>query len=117
MNTAISELLDLINREEPSSDLAKVLELFGRANIWSIAVELASWLKRQQRFGHEKPLELRQDHRWCQELPLMLENWPALNELLVIEGRQLSFRESVSADERNQIRRTAVERYQPVLRT
>jgi hypothetical protein len=117
MNTAITELLDFINRKEPSSDLAKILEMFGRANIWSIAVELFGWLKRQQRFGHEKLLELRQDHRWCQELPLVLEHWPAMNELFVIEGGQLNFREGVSVDERNQIRLTVTERYQPVLRT
>jgi hypothetical protein len=117
MNTAITDLLDFISRKEPSSNLANVIEVLGRKNVWVIGVELLDWLKRQQRFNHEKPLELRQQKTWCQDLPLMLEHWPAMSELFVIEAKYLSFREGVSADQREQLRHIAVEQYQPVLKT
>jgi hypothetical protein len=117
MNTPIAELFDYFDGEQPSAALEKVLEVLDQVNVRLISMQLFSWLKRQQRFGNEKPLELRQDHVWCQDLPLMLKHWPAMNELFVIEARYLKFREDVSANQREQLRHIAVERYQPVLRT
>jgi 3-mercaptopyruvate sulfurtransferase SseA len=117
MNPAITDLLDFINREEPSSSLIQVFEVLGHKNVRVISMNLFDWLKRQRRFGNEKPLELRQQYTWCQDLPLMLERWPEMNELLEIKARQLNFRDSMSADERNQIRQIVFERYQPVLMT
>jgi hypothetical protein len=117
MNSAISELLDYFNSEEPNPALATVVETLGQKNVRVIATELFSWLKRQKRFEHEKPLELKQQYAWCQELPLMLEQWPALGELFMVSAGRCDFRESVSIDQRHQIRTEAAERYQPVLRT
>jgi hypothetical protein len=117
MNTAIAELLDYFDGGQPSVALENVLETLERVNVRLILMQLCDWLKRQQRFGNEKPLELRQDHVWCKDLAIMLEHWPAMNELFVIEARHLKFREGVSADQREQLRHIAVERYQPVLRT
>jgi hypothetical protein len=116
MNTLMIELLDFDGDRKISSELAKVLEAWGQDNVQLISIELFNWLKRQKRFGHQKPMELKQ-YTWCKEFPLMLEQWPAMNELFVIEGKQLNFRESVSADEREQIRQIVFERYQPVLMT
>jgi hypothetical protein len=117
MNTLMIELLDFDSDRKISSELAKVLETWGQDNIQLISTELFNWLKRQKRFGHQKPMELKQQYTWCKELPIMLEHWPAMNELFVIEGRQLNFRERISADEREQIRQIVFERYQPVLMT
>jgi hypothetical protein len=117
MDTVIIELLDFEDDGEISSALVKVFEVLERKNIRVISMNIFDWLKRQKRFGHEKPMELKQHYTWCKEFPLMLEHWPAMNELFVIEGRQLNFRESVSADEREQIRQIVFERYQPVLMT
>jgi hypothetical protein len=117
MNTLIIELLDFESNGKIGSDLAEILEAWGKDNIQLVSIELFNWLKRQKRFEHEKPMELKQRYKWCQELPLMLKYWPAMNELFIIEGRQLDFREGVSANERNQIRQIVFERYQPVLMT
>jgi hypothetical protein len=117
MDTVIIELLDFEDDGEISSALVKVFEVLERKNVRVISMNIFDWLKRQKRFGHEKPMELKQQYTWCKEFPLMLEHWPAMNELFVIEGRQLNFRESVSADEREQIRQIVFERYQPVLMT
>jgi hypothetical protein len=117
MDTVIIELLDFEDDGEISSALVKVFEVLEHKNVRLISMNIFDWLKRQKRFGHEKPMELKQQYTWCKEFPLMLEHWPAMNELFVIEGRQLNFRESVSADEREQIRQIVFERYQPVLMT
>jgi hypothetical protein len=117
MDTLIIELLDFEDDGEISSALVKVFEVLEHKNVRLISMNIFDWLKRQKRFGHEKPMELKQQYTWCKEFPLMLEHWPAMNELFVIEGRQLNFRESVSADEREQIRQIVFERYQPVLMT
>ncbi len=117
MNTAIGELLDYFNGEEPSPALAKVVDALGQKNVRVISIELFSWLKRQQRFGHEKPLELKQQYTWCQELPLMLDQWQALSKLFVIDSGRCVFSESVPSAERDRIRSLVMERYQPVLRT
>jgi hypothetical protein len=117
MNTLIIELLDFDSDRKISSELKKVLEAWGQDNIQLISIELFNWLKRQKRFGHERPMELKQQYTWCKEFPLMLEHWPAMNELFEIKAKQLNFREDVSADEREQIRRIVFERYQPVLMT
>jgi len=117
MTTAISELLDYFNGAKPSPTLAKVVEVFGQKNVRVVAIELFSWLKRQKRFGHEKPLELKQQYTWCEKLPLMLEEWPALSELFIVDSGRCNFRECMSIDQRDQIRTEATERYQPVLRT
>jgi hypothetical protein len=99
-----------------SPALAGVIEALGRKNVRSISSELFSWLKRQQRFGHEKPLELKQQYTWCQELPLMLEQWPALSELFVVDSGRCDFVDGVSIEQRDQVRTAVSERYQPVLR-
>jgi hypothetical protein len=117
MNTVIIELLDFDDDREISSALVKVFKVLERKNVRVISINIFDWLKCQKRFGHEKPLELRQQYTWCQDLPLMLEHWPAMSELFEIKARQLHFRDSVSADEREQIRRIVFERYQPVLMT
>jgi hypothetical protein len=117
MNTLINELLDFDSDRKISSELGKIIEAWGQDNIQLISIELFNWLKRQRRFGHEKPMELKQQYTWCKEFPLMLEHWPAMNELFEIKARQLNFREDVSANEREEIRRIVFERYQPVLMT
>jgi hypothetical protein len=101
MNTLIIELLDFDSDRKISSELEKVLEAWGQDNIQLISIELFNWLKRQKRFGHEKPMELKQRYSWCKEFPLVLEHWPAMNELFEIEARYLRFREGVSADQRS----------------
>lgn len=71
----------------------------------------------QKEFGHEKPLELKPQYTWCQELPLMLEQWPALSELFIVNAGRCDFSERVAAEQRHQIRTEVTERYRPVLRT
>jgi hypothetical protein len=117
MNTLIAELLDFESDRKVSSGLAEVLETWGQDNIQLVSIELFNWLKRQKRFGHEKPMELKQQYAWCKEFSLVIEHWPTMNELFVIEGRQLNFRGTVSANERDQMRQIVFERYQPVLMT
>jgi hypothetical protein len=117
MDTVIIELLDFEDDGEISSALVKVFEVLERKNVRVISMNIFDWLKRQKRFGHEKPMELKQQYTWCKEFPLMLEHWPAMNELFEIKARQLNFRDSVSVDKRNQIRHIVFERYQPVLMT
>jgi hypothetical protein len=116
MNTAISELLDYFNGKEPSLVLAKVVESLGLVEVRVVSEKLFSWLKRQQQYGNEKPLELKQQYTWCQTLPLMLEQWPEMNNLFAISSGKCVFRESVSSKERDYVRHLATEGYQPVIR-
>jgi hypothetical protein len=117
MTTAISELLDYFNGKEPSPALARAVETLGEKNVRVISIELFSWLKRQQRFRHEKALELKNNYAWCKNVPIMLEKWPALGQLFIVESGRCNFRGIVSTDERDRIRSLATEQYQPVLRT
>jgi hypothetical protein len=117
MIRAISELLDFDNNREASPDLNRVLEVLEGKRIRVISSNIFDWLKRQQRFGHEKPLDLSLEKQstWYKELPVMLDLWPAMNELFLLEEKKLDFRDTVTADERAQIRQLVFERDRPVL--
>jgi hypothetical protein len=45
----------------------------------------------------------------------MLELWPAMNELFLLEDKKLDFRDTVTAEERAQIRQIVFEQDRPVL--
>ncbi len=73
-------------------------------------------MKRQRKFNHEKPLELRSEFSWCQCLASFLESELGFNRLLKIDDNQVAYRDDVTQEIRAKIRELVAEGYQPVLR-
>jgi hypothetical protein len=94
-----------------------VVESIDASGVRVILMELFGWLKRQHRFGHEKPLELNQDHTWCKNLPTFFEKQKNFGRIFLIDGKKLRFREEILAEKRNELRESVVSGYTPVLKT
>lgn len=117
MSNGISDLLLFFNSRNVPASLSNAVEELGATNVRSIAIELFSWLKRQQRFDHEKPLELKAQYTSSQELPRFFELFAPMNQLFTIQGGTLTFRDEIALDDRAKLRKTIASEYQPVLRT
>ena len=100
-------------------------EVFGpidSENLTVIVTEILSWLKlerkreiwiEQGRKTALKPLELNMDYPWCIDLANMLQGDNALAEVFCIEGRFVSFKDSITSEYMHQARLLADEKYNP----
>lgn len=117
MTECIRDLLQFFNSRTVPVSLSNAVDELGMPNVRSIAIEIFSWLKRQRRFGHEKPLELKAQFTSSREMPRFLELFSPMNQLFMIQGDSLTFRKEVSLDDRTKLRELVASEYAPVLRT
>ena len=116
MQNSITMLLQFMSNGVVADDLTEAVAAVGEKNTRVILTEILSWIKRQHRFKHEKPLELRSDFTWCQQLSSFVELVPRMSELFEIDENQLRFRNTIQGELRTAIREQVFEGYQPVLR-
>lgn len=116
MHTSIKEALEFMRSGTATEIVADAIDRVGEKNVRVILAELFGWMKRQQRFNHEKPLELRSEFAWCQNLATFLESKLAMHELFEINGNQLDYQIDLDKDSRADMRELVTQGYRPTLR-
>jgi len=116
MHNSIREALEFMRSGATTANVVDAIEKVGEKNVRVILTELFGWMKRQQRFNHEKPLELRNEFAWCQNLATFLESKLGMNELFEITGNQLVYQAEVDQETRVLMRGLVTQGYQPTLR-
>ena len=91
-------------------------------NLIIIVTEILSWLKlerkremwiEQGRKTSLKPLELNMTYPWCRDLANILQDDNDLAEIFCIDGKYVSFRDSVTTSYMHEARLIAYEKYNP----
>ena len=91
-------------------------------NLIVIVTELLTWLKlerkreiwiEQGRRIRHKPLELNMKYPWCKDLSDILHEDNLLAEVFCIQGKSLTFKESITPEYIHEARLMAYEKYNP----
>ena len=91
-------------------------------NLITIVTEILSWLKlerkremwiEQGRKTSLKTLELNMTYPWCRDLANILQDDNDLAEIFCIDGKYVSFRDSVTTSYMHEARLLAYEKYNP----
>ena len=100
-------------------------EVFGHIDseyLTIIVTEMLSWLKlegkreiwiEQGRKTSLKPLELNMNYPWCRELVNILQDDNELAEVFCVDGKRVSFKDSVTASYKHEAQLLAYEKYNP----
>lgn len=114
--SSIHETLEFMRSGTTTESVADAIEKVGEKNVRVILTELFGWMKRQHQFNHERPLALRDEFTWRQNLATFLESNLAMHELFQIEGNQLVYHAALDGETRALLRRIVTQGYQPTLR-
>ncbi len=91
-------------------------------NLIVIVTELLSWLKlerkrelwiEQGRKTSLKPLKLNMNYPWCNDLVNILQADNSLAEVFCVEGKSLTFKDSVASEYIHEARLKAYDNYNP----
>jgi hypothetical protein len=117
MNAIIAEFVDYVENRTTGNTLASVQGKIEATDLRILAIKLLGWLKEMARTGKHRPLAFNNTYTWCHNLLTLLSNIPQLNDLLVVDGNHIDFRDTLPADERVEIARYVDDHYKPKLRT
>ncbi len=112
MSDVVNELLTYVNTGEISPQLSCAKNELDQQDFRLAAINLFRLLRRQLKFEHERPFELRGDP--ARILPRLLGLCPSLSELFEIHDNDCNFRQEVPNGERARLRELVVEKYRPV---
>ena len=113
----MKDLLAFVTTRSMEGDFGRFASDVGEQSSYVVAIELLSWLKRQKKFGHEKPLDMNPNYTWCRLLPILLAADTSLSSLFELVDGQLQFKVNIPREERDRIREVADAGYRPELKT
>ncbi|MBQ8708580.1 MAG: hypothetical protein IJ523_10880 [Succinivibrionaceae bacterium] len=105
---------------------SELLEHIDPDNLTVIVTEILSWLRlerkreiwlEQGRPTALKSLALNMNYPWCADLVKILQNDNVFAEVFQVDGKHLSFKDSVTDDYRHEARLLAYEKYDPKMIT
>ena len=123
MNNLVQKLIEYVDTRDSSVILSNV-EVSDVTNLTVAVLTILDWLKlegKREKWISEgrkislknKELDVKQD--WCKLLIQIVERESLFNSYFEIKNNCLSFKDSVSEDERSQMRKKANEDYHPIV--
>jgi hypothetical protein len=117
MHSLISELAAFVRDGSLGVLLAEPASQIGDKPLRGVGINLLSWLAARGRWKNQRKLLLNPEHTWCQTFTKLMNEYPVFSALFTAEGNEVDFAAQVSAEERAEIQRYAMENYKPPLMT
>ena len=113
--TIAANLVTFIEAGTTPASLTDAVEILGNRNARVVVISILGWLNWRWRSGRDVTLKLRQQYRWCNDLRVLLKHSPGMRQFFRAWPTKLSFRCSVSAEDRTAIVNYVHEHYKPTL--
>ena len=116
MKTIITTASRFAYRQEKSDIFRPAIETFGFTRTYNILTSVLSFLCRQHRMKHERPMTIRSKDAE-QTLSDFLDLCPELADLFEVSKKRLNFRESIPPQKRAEMRKEAIDTNESVTMT
>lgn len=113
MNT-VSALMEYYKSNNSTNDeLTKALDLLGPQRLNVVVLDLLRWLEYQHRGGHRRPLQLREDWQWCNDLVTLMNDHGCFQDVFVLDKWTINFRADIEDSERTKLLQIVSDGYKP----